>query len=173
MIPTDLPNLTATENYDFATRGELPKPYALKSVDLVGVPYKEKTLFSQYSLGISSDLAIALALCTTGAFDFGRPINVLYPIGICGMCALLIVTFCTKEGNNMISSHILSEIALLAVILELSTGALLEEKPCRIGSKSSRHSVLPFPVHTGGRILERKFHVHASFPYGRLQDAFA
>ena len=60
--PGFYPNLTATENLRiFATLRGVPNRNAIKdALDLVGLPYKDKKLFSQYSLGMKQRLAIAL-----------------------------------------------------------------------------------------------------------------
>lgn len=52
--PGFYPNLTATENLRiFATLRGVPNRNAIKNaLDLVGLPYKDKKLFSQYSLGM-------------------------------------------------------------------------------------------------------------------------
>jgi len=62
--PGFYPNLTATENLRiFATLRGVPNRNAIKNaLDLVGLPYKDKKLFSQYSLGMKQRLAIALAI---------------------------------------------------------------------------------------------------------------
>lgn len=62
--PGFYPNLTATENLDiFATLRGVPNRHVIKdALDLVGLPYKDKKIFSQYSLGMKQRLAIALAI---------------------------------------------------------------------------------------------------------------
>ena len=52
--PGFYPNLTGTENLRiFATLRGVPNNHAIKdALDLVGLPYKDKKLFSQYSLGM-------------------------------------------------------------------------------------------------------------------------
>ena len=64
--PGFYPNLTGTENLRiFATLRGVPNNHAIKdALDLVGLPYKDKKLFSQYSLGMKQRLAIALAVMT-------------------------------------------------------------------------------------------------------------
>ena len=62
--PGFYPNLTGTENLRiFATLRGVPNNHAIKdALNLVGLPYKDKKLFSQYSLGMKQRLAIALAV---------------------------------------------------------------------------------------------------------------
>ena len=62
--PGFYPNLTGTENLRiFATLRGVPNNHAIKdALDLVGLPYKDKKLFSQYSLGMKQKLGIAQAI---------------------------------------------------------------------------------------------------------------
>lgn len=62
--PGFYPNLTGTENLKiFATLRGIPRSGAIReALDLVGLPYRDKKLFSQYSLGMKQRLAIALAV---------------------------------------------------------------------------------------------------------------
>ena len=62
--PGFYPNLTATENLKiFADlRGLKDSKYIKGALELVNLPYRDKKLFSQYSLGMKQRLAIALAI---------------------------------------------------------------------------------------------------------------
>ena len=70
--PGFYPNLTGTENLRiFATLRGVPNNHAIKdALDLVGLPYKDKKLFSQYSLGMKQRLAIALAVIHSTVFIY-------------------------------------------------------------------------------------------------------
>ena len=162
--PGFYPNLTATENLRiFATLRGVPSRNAIKSaLDLVGLPYKDKKLFSQYSLGMKQRLAIALAIMhDPELLILDEPINGLDPIGIAEVRSF-IRDLCTERGKTiLISSHILSEIALLADDIGIiDHGALLEEESlAELEAKSSRH--IRFTVSSttqAARILERGFH---------------
>ena len=162
--PGFYPNLTATENLRiFATLRGVPSHNAIKSaLDLVGLPYKDKKLFSQYSLGMKQRLAIALAIMhDPELLILDEPINGLDPIGIAEVRSF-IRDLCTERGKTiLISSHILSEIALLADDIGIiDHGALLEEESlAELEAKSSRH--IRFTVSSttqAARILERNFH---------------
>ncbi len=125
-------NLTATENLNiFATLRGVPNRHAIKdALDLVGLPYKDKKLFSQYSLGMKQRLAIALAIMhDPELLILDEPINGLDPIGIAEIRVLL-RQLCEKAGKTIfISSHILSEISLLADDIGIiDKGILLEEE---------------------------------------------
>ena len=162
--PGFYPNLTATENLRiFATLRGVPNRNAIKNaLDLVGLPYKDKKLFSQYSLGMKQRLAIALAIMhDPELLILDEPINGLDPIGIAEVRSF-IRDLCTERGKTiLISSHILSEIALLADDIGIiDHGALLEEESlAELEAKSSRH--IRFTVSSttqAARILERNFH---------------
>ena len=58
------PNLTGTENLEiFAKLRGTPQPNAVKNaLEVVGLPYKDKKLFSKYSLGMKQRLGIANAI---------------------------------------------------------------------------------------------------------------
>ena len=96
----------------------------------MNLPYKDKKLFSQYSLGMKQRLAIALAVMhDPDLLILDEPINGLDPIGIAEV-RRFIRELCDKRGKTiMISSHILSEIALLADDIGIiDHGRLLEEE---------------------------------------------
>ena len=162
--PGFYPNLTATENLRiFATLRGVPSRNAIKNaLDLVGLPYKDKKLFSQYSLGMKQRLAIALAIMhDPELLILDEPINGLDPIGIAEVRSF-IRNLCTERGKTiLISSHILSEIALLADDIGIiDHGALLEEESlAELEAKSSKY--IRFTVSSttqASRILERSFH---------------
>lgn len=62
--PGFYPNLTAAENLRiFAVLRGVPNRNAVKdALDLVGLPYRDKKLYSRFSLGMKQRLAIALAV---------------------------------------------------------------------------------------------------------------
>ena len=162
--PGFYPNLTATENLRiFATLRGVPNRNSIKNaLDLVGLPYKDKKLFFQYSLGMKQRLAIALAIMhDPELLILDEPINGLDPIGIAEVRSF-IRDLCTERGKTiLISSHILSEIALLADDIGIiDHGALLEEESlAELEAKSSRH--IRFTVSSttqAARILELNFH---------------
>ena len=130
--PGFYPNLTGTENLRiFAELRGVPNRNAIRdALDLVGLPYKDKKLFSQYSLGMKQRLAIALAVMhDPELLILNEPINGLDPIGIAEVRSF-IRELCNARGKTiLISSHILSEISLLADDIGIiDHGALLEEE---------------------------------------------
>ena len=130
--PGFYPNLTATENLKiFAELRGLKNPNYIKgALELVNLPYRDKKLFSQYSLGMKQRLAIALAVMhDPELLILDEPINGLDPIGIAEVRDF-IRELCDARGKTiLISSHILSEISLLADDVGIiDHGTLLEEE---------------------------------------------
>lgn len=190
--PGFYPNLTGTENLRiFATLRGVPNRRAIRdALDLVGLPYKDKKLFSQYSLGMKQRLAIALAVMhDPELLILDEPINGLDPIGISEVRSF-IRQLCDERGKTiLISSHILSEIALLADDIGIiDHGALLEEESlAELERKSSKHiHFVLSDTAQAARILEQVFHeTHFSIqddhsmrlhdlnlPVGRVVTAF-
>lgn len=162
--PGFYPNLTATENlHIFATLRGVSNHNAIKNaLELVGLPYKDKKLFSQYSLGMKQRLAIALAVMhDPELFILDEPINGLDPIGIAEVRSF-IRGLCKERGKTiLISSHILSEIALLADDIGIiDHGVLLEEDSlAQLEAKSNKHIRFTVSDTTlAAGILDRTFH---------------
>lgn len=190
--PGFYPNLTGTENLNiFATLRGVPNRHAIRdALDLVGLPYKDKKLFSQYSLGMKQRLAIALAVMhDPELLILDEPINGLDPIGIAEVRSF-IRQLCDERGKTiLISSHILSEISLLADDIGIiDHGALLEEESlAELERKSSKHiHFILSDTAQAARILEQVFHENhfsiqddhslrlhnLKLPVGRVVSAF-
>lgn len=130
--PGFYPNLTGTENLKiFARLRGIPDRDAIReALEVVGLPYRDKKLYSQYSLGMKQRLAIALSIMhDPELLILDEPINGLDPIGIAEVRSF-IRKLCDERGKTiLISSHILSEISLLADDIGIiDHGVLLEEK---------------------------------------------
>ncbi|MDO4556708.1 MAG: ABC transporter ATP-binding protein [Lachnospiraceae bacterium] len=161
--PGFYPNLTATENLKiFARLRGIPYRNAVKdSLEVVGLPYNDKKLFSQYSLGMKQRLAIALAIMhDPELLILDEPINGLDPIGIAEVRGF-IRNLCTERGKTiLISSHILSEMALLADDIGIiDHGVLLEEGSlAKLEEKNSKYiHFLVSDTAKAAYIMERKF----------------
>lgn len=171
--PGFYPNLTATENLKiFAELRGLNKETGIKgALELVNLPYKDKKLFSQYSLGMKQRLAIALAVMhNPSVLILDEPINGLDPIGIAEVRSF-IRELCDARGKTiLISSHILSEIALLADDIGIiDHGELLEEESLAELEKKNRHYI-HFTVSDSkeaGNILKAMFQTN----YFKASDA--
>lgn len=162
--PGFYPNLTGTENLQiFADLRGLKSPKYIKgALEVVNLPYRDKKLFSQYSLGMKQRLAIALAIMhDPELLILDEPINGLDPIGIAEVRAF-IRDLCNERGKTiLISSHILSEISLLADDIGIiDHGVLLEEESMEeLEQKNSKyiHLEVSDPAQAT-RILAERFH---------------
>ena len=142
--PGFYPNLTGTENLRiFAELRGLKSKNAIRdALELVSLPYRDKKLYSQYSLGMKQRLAIALAVMhNPELLILDEPINGLDPIGISEIRSFIRELCDTKGITILISSHILSEIALLADDIGIiDHGVLLEEESLKeLEQKNSKY----------------------------------
>lgn len=160
--PGFYPNLTGTENMDiFAkARGTVSRNAVKEALDIVGLPYKDKKLFANYSLGMKQRLGIANAIMhDPELLILDEPTNGLDPIGIAEMRDL-IKNMSTLTGKTIfISSHILSEIALLADDIGIiHNGILLTESSyAELEKNNSRYFLLKVSSSAqAARILEQQ-----------------
>ena len=163
--PGFYPNLTGTENLKIFSllRGTPTRDAIQNSLETVGLPYGDKKLFSQYSLGMKQRLAIALAIMhNPELLILDEPVNGLDPIGIAEMRSFIRELSSIKKKTILISSHILSEISLLAddigiihhgVLLEQESLVNLEEK-----NEKYLHFIISDPFQAA-RILEKNFKI--------------
>lgn len=161
--PGFYPNLTGTENLEiFAKLRGTAAPHAVENaLKVVGLPYKDKKLFGKYSLGMKQRLGIANAILhEPELLILDEPTNGLDPIGIAEVREFIknLSTMCEK--TILISSHILSEISLLADDIGIiDKGILLEESSMRELEKKNRRYVLlqVSDIPKASLILERQF----------------
>lgn len=147
--PGFYPNLTGTENLQiFARLRGLKSPNYIKSaLELVNLPYRDKKRYAQYSLGMKQRLAIALAVMhDPELLILDEPINGLDPIGIAEVRDF-IRALCQERGKTiLISSHILSEIALLADDIGIIDHGVLLEEESLVELEQKNGKVLRFTV---------------------------
>ena len=162
--PGFYPNLTGTENLEiFAALRGTPFPNAVKNaLEVVGLPYKDKKLFGKYSLGMKQRLGIACAILhDPELLILDEPTNGLDPIGIAEMREFLRGLRTQRGKTILISSHILSEIALVADDIGIiHHGVLLEENSMAALEKKNRKYIQlqVSDVSKASLILERQFH---------------
>jgi len=157
-------NMTAYDNLDLKCRffGIRKKGYIEDILKLIGLSDSGKKKTKNFSLGMKQRLAIALAVMhDPELLILDEPVNGLDPIGIAEVRSF-IQALCRERGKTiLISSHILSEISLLADDIGIiDHGVLLEEESlAELEQKSSRH-IRFFVSDTAqaGRILELRFH---------------
>ena len=163
--PGFYPNLTGTENLEiFAKLRGTPQPNAVKNaLEVVGLPYKDKKLFSKYSLGMKQRLGIANAILhDPELLILDEPTNGLDPIGIAEVRNFIKNLSVERGKTILISSHILSEISLLADDIGIiDHGVLLEESSMEELEKKNRKYIQlqVSDVPKASLILERQFHV--------------
>ena len=159
------PNLTGTENLEiFAKLRGTPQPNAVKNaLEVVGLPYKDKKLFSKYSLGMKQRLGIANAILhDPELLILDEPTNGLDPIGIAEVRNFIKNLSVERGKTILISSHILSEISLLADDIGIiDHGILLEESSMEELEKKNRKYIQlqVSDIPKASLILERQFHV--------------
>ena len=161
--PGFYPNLTGTENLEiFAKLRGTVAPNAVKNaLEVVGLPYKDKKLFGKYSLGMKQRLGIANAILhDPELLILDEPTNGLDPIGIAEVRDFIKDMSASRGKTILISSHILSEIQLLADDIGIiDRGVLLEENSMsELEKKNSKYILLQVSdVSKAALILERQF----------------
>lgn len=164
-MPGFYSNLTGTENLKiFAKlRGTISHNAVKNALDVVGLPYNDSKSFSQYSLGMKQRLGIANAIMNDPELlILDEPTNGLDPIGI-AETRDFIKKLSEEHGKAiLISSHILSEIALLADDIGIiHSGVLLEECSYEVLEKKNRKYII-LQVSSASkaiRILEQQFDI--------------
>ena len=165
--PSFYPYLTARQNLEYyrIQRGIPGKECVDEALEQVRLTDTGKKKFKTFSLGMKQRLAIALAVMhDPELLILDEPINGLDPIGIAEVRDF-IRALCDERGKTiLISSHILSEIALLAddigiidhgVLLEEESLAELEQK----NGKVLRFTVSNAPV--AAQLLQQEMGVQA------------
>lgn len=161
--PGFYPNLTGTENLEiFAKLRGTAAPNAVKTaLEIVGLPYKDKKLFGKYSLGMKQRLGIASAILhDPELLILDEPTNGLDPIGIAEVRKFIKDLSAERGKTILVSSHILSEIQLLADDIGIiDHGVLLEESSMReLEKKNSKYILLQVSdVPKTSLILEQQF----------------
>lgn len=130
--PGFYPNLTAAENLEILAglRGVIQKDAVRKSLERVGLPYKDRKLYADFSLGMKQRVGIAAAIIhDPELLILDEPVNGLDPIGVAEVRSFL-KELAEEYGKTiLLSSHILSEIDLIADRIGIiHAGILLEER---------------------------------------------
>ena len=163
--PGFYPNLTATENLEILAdlRGYIKRDAIKESLGKVGLPYKDKKLFSEFSLGMKQRLGIAAAIIhDPEVLILDEPVNGLDPIGVMETRNFIRELSQNYGKTILLSSHILSEIELLADRIGIiDKGILLEESPFEELKKRNMHYILlsADPTETVIHMLEEEFHI--------------
>lgn len=163
--PGFYPNLTATENLEILADlwGYVKRDAVKESLGRVGLPYRDKKLFSAFSLGMKQRLGIAAAIIhDPEILILDEPVNGLDPIGV--MEARNFIRALSQDYGKtiLLSSHILSEIELLADSIGIiDKGILLEESPYEELKERNMHYILLSvdSIETVTHMLEEEFHI--------------
>jgi len=116
-MPAFYPNLNARQNLEYYQRvkGIPNKQVVEETLKLVGLMDTGKKKFKNFSLGMKQRLGIALALLNSPDFIIlDEPINGLDPAGIIEMREILKYLNQEKQITILISSHILTELSMVA-----------------------------------------------------------
>lgn len=129
--PALFPHMTAKQNLEVhrVQRGIPGNECIEKTLALVGLQHTGKKKTRNFSLGMKQRLGLAMALLSEPEFlILDEPINGLDPMGVVEIRELLLKLNREKGITILISSHILSELNLLATHYGIiHDGKLLEE----------------------------------------------
>lgn len=159
------PNLTGTENLQvFAKlRGTISRNAIRNALEIAGLPFSDRKRFSEFSLGMKQRLGFANAIMhDPELLILDEPSNGLDPVGIVEM-RNYIKSLSQEHGKTiLISSHILSEMTLLADDIGIiHNGQLLEECSYTELERRNRQYILlqVSSVSSAMRILEQAFSI--------------
>lgn len=147
--PEFFPDFTAQQNLEYfrIQRGIVEKSQIHKVLEIVGLAQEKKKKFEQYSLGMKQRLG--LALCLLGNPDcliLDEPINGLDAEGIKEIRELLFKLNREQQITILISSHILSELSLLATrFVFLKKGTVIEDISSKVLHEKSKKQL---KIHT-------------------------
>ena len=126
--PGFYPNLTATENLEILAglRGTIRKDAVRKSLERVGLPYKDRKLYAEFSLGMKQRVGIAAAIIhDPELLILDEPVNGLDPIGVAEVRSFLKELASEYGKTILLSSHILSEVQQIADHVGIIAGGVL------------------------------------------------
>lgn len=139
------PNLTAAENLDIHRRlmGISNKSYLEEALELTGITEVRNKQVKGFSLGMKQRLGISRALLhKPELLILDEPTNGLDPVGIKEIRKLIIDLAMKRKITVLVSSHILSEIQLMASKIGIiHEGRLLEEIDYAELKKKSRNYI--------------------------------
>lgn len=129
--PAFFPDFTATQNLEYfrIQRGVVDKKRIHEVLEIVGLAHEKKKRFKDYSMGMKQRLGIALCLLSSpDCLVLDEPINGLDAEGIMEIRKLLRKLNQEKQITILISSHILTELELLATrFVFIKNGVIVED----------------------------------------------
>ena len=129
--PAFFPDFTATQNLEYfrIQRGVVDKKRIYEVLEIVDLANEKKKRFKDYSMGMKQRLGIALCLLSSpDCLVLDEPINGLDAEGIMEIRKLLRKLNQEKQITILISSHILTELELLATrFVFIKSGVIVED----------------------------------------------
>lgn len=171
--PEFFPDFTAIQNLEYfrIQRGVVEKKRIYEVLQIVGLANQKKKRFKEYSMGMKQRLGIAL--CLLGNPDclvLDEPINGLDAEGIMEIRRLLLKLNQEKQITILVSSHILTELQLLAKrFMFIENGVIVDDLSKESLDDKSRKQIqlkVDDPAKTA-RLLEQTY---ADIEYKTLPD---
>lgn len=129
--PAFFPDFTASQNLEYfrIQRGIVEKKRVNEVLEIVGLATEKRKRFKNYSMGMKQRLGIALCLLSSpDCLVLDEPINGLDAEGIREIRNLLVKLNQEKQITIFISSHILTELQLLATrFMFIKNGVIVED----------------------------------------------
>ncbi len=129
--PEFFPDFTATQNLEYfrIQRGIAEKERIYEVLQIVDLANEKKKRFKEYSMGMKQRLGIALCLLSSpDCLVLDEPINGLDAEGIMEIRQLLLKLNQEKQITILVSSHILTELQLLATrFVFIKNGVIVDD----------------------------------------------
>ena len=161
--PAFFPDFTATQNLEYfrIQRGVVEKSRIHEVLDIVGLANEKKKRFKDYSMGMKQRLGIALCLLSSpDCLVLDEPINGLDAEGIMEIRELLLKLNEEKQITILVSSHILTELQLLAKrFVFIENGVIVDDlSKEELDAKSKKQIILQVDdAAKAAQILERTY----------------
>lgn len=144
--PAFFPDFTAVQNMEYfrIQRGIVDKKRMYEVLEIVGLAHEKKKRFKDYSMGMKQRLGIALCLLSSpDCLVLDEPINGLDVEGIMEIRKLLKKLNQEKQITILISSHILTELSLLATrFVFIKNGVIVDDLSRELLEEKSRKQIL-------------------------------
>lgn len=161
--PVFFPDFTAIQNLEYfrIQRGIVEKKRIYEVLQMVGLENQKKKKFKDYSMGMKQRLGIALCLLShPDCLVLDEPINGLDAEGIIEVRNLLLQLNQEKQMTILVSSHILSELQLIAErFVFMKHGVIVEDlQKAELERKSEKQIQLKVDdVAKAAQLLERTY----------------
>lgn len=161
--PAFFPDFTAIQNLEYfrIQRGIVDKKRVYEVLEIVGLANEKKKRFNDYSMGMKQRLGIALCLLSSpDCLVLDEPINGLDVEGIMEIRNLLIKLNQENQITILISSHILTELKLVATrFVFIKNGVVVDDLSREALDEKSRKQILITVDDTAktARLLEQAY----------------